>query len=383
MNPHISISRLLLLGGMTAITATCSPQDPQPPVQDEVGAESTATEIPGAATEAPPQALAIGPDETHLVYVSNEDSNNLTVISGSTHEVLATIDVGKRPRGMKVSPDGSRVYVALSGSPKCPPAMPDEECEAQERDRSADGIAEVDVMNQRVLRVLESGENPEQFDVNWGAGRLFVSNEDIGMASVLDMESGELIMQAPTGLEPEGVRLSPDGSLVYVTGEVDSDVTVLDVETGEVLASIAVGLRPRDAIFTLDGSTAYVAAEFGRNVSIIDVASHSVTGEIALGEEDLPMEMELSPDESMLYVTTGRAGTILEVDLASGTVTNTVQVGQRPWGMDISPDGRFLYTANGPSDDISVVDRESFEQVATIPVGETPWGVEVAPVPTP
>src|SRR3954467_15271247 len=51
------------------------------------------------------------------VFVSNERSGDVTVIDGSSHAVIATIPVGKRPRGLHPSPDGKLLYVALSGSP--------------------------------------------------------------------------------------------------------------------------------------------------------------------------------------------------------------------------------------------------------------------------
>ena len=54
---------------------------------------------------------------TYQVYVTNEKSGDLTVINGSNLEVAATIPVGKRPRGIHLSPDGKVVYVALSGTP--------------------------------------------------------------------------------------------------------------------------------------------------------------------------------------------------------------------------------------------------------------------------
>jgi len=325
-------------------------------------------------------ALAIA-QEGSVIYVTNEDSNTVTVISGDTHEVIATIPVGKRPRGIKVSPDGSVFYVALSGSPKCPPTMDDEECEKMVADKSADGIAEVNAVTQEVVRILPSGSDPEQFDVNWETGRLYVSNEDTHTSSILDLNSGTLLMTIPTGLEPEGVRLTPDGSRFYVSGEVASDITVLDANTGDEITRIGVGLRPRDILFTADSSTAFISAEFGGAINIIDVASNSMTGEIPLPEGSLPMGLVLSPDESMLYVANGRGQTVTAIDLASRQVVNSVVVGPRPWGLAISPDGTTLYSANGPSDDVSVIDIASFEVVKKIPVGETPWGVVTGPAP--
>src|SRR5262245_57740616 len=77
-------------------------------------------------------------------YVSNEDGQTVTVIDTAKGAVIETVNVGKRPRGLKLSKDGAHLYVAVSGLPKCPPNIPDEECEKLERDVEADGIAVVD-----------------------------------------------------------------------------------------------------------------------------------------------------------------------------------------------------------------------------------------------
>src|SRR5439155_21490347 len=50
------------------------------------------------------------------VFVTNEKSDDVTVIDATTRTVLKTIPVGKRPRGVAVSPDGRRVYVTHSNS---------------------------------------------------------------------------------------------------------------------------------------------------------------------------------------------------------------------------------------------------------------------------
>lgn len=55
-------------------------------------------------------------------FVSNEDSNDITVIKMDTFEVRATIPVGKRPRGARISPDGAWLYVALISSAASPQA---------------------------------------------------------------------------------------------------------------------------------------------------------------------------------------------------------------------------------------------------------------------
>src|SRR4051794_38592085 len=63
--------------------------------------------------------------EGYQVFVSNERAGDITVISGGDFKAVATIPVGKRPRGIRASPDGKLVYVALSGTPIEPPPQLD------------------------------------------------------------------------------------------------------------------------------------------------------------------------------------------------------------------------------------------------------------------
>jgi len=50
------------------------------------------------------------------VIVSNEASGDIAIVDPHAAKVLTTIPVGKRPRGMALSPDRERLFVALSGS---------------------------------------------------------------------------------------------------------------------------------------------------------------------------------------------------------------------------------------------------------------------------
>ena len=149
-------------------------------------------------------------EPAELVYVTNEDAGTISVISTATRKVIGEIEVGTRPRGVEVSRDGELVYVALSGSPKCPPTMPDEECAKLGADKTKDGIAVIDARRQAVLRVLPGGSDPEEFDVDAASGRLFVANEDAGELSIVDLATGRVLRTVDVGGEPEGVRLRPD-----------------------------------------------------------------------------------------------------------------------------------------------------------------------------
>ena len=75
----------------------------------------------GAAT-APAPAADAHPAGGRL-FVTNEVGGDISVIDVAARKVITTIPVGKRPRGIRVSPDGSTLYVALSGSPIAGPGV--------------------------------------------------------------------------------------------------------------------------------------------------------------------------------------------------------------------------------------------------------------------
>lgn len=308
------------------------------------------------------------------VYATNEISGDLTVIDPIARQVVARIPLGKRPRGITPSPDGKLIYVALSGSPIGGPGV--DESALPPADKTADGIAVLDVASGKVLRVLRGISDPEQVAVSPDGERLYVASEDTGQMIVIDTDGGVRAKLAVGG-EPEGVAVSPDGKLAYATSEEASTVAVVETAAPRVRANIKVGERPRNAVFAPAGDRAYVTGEFDDSVAAIDVAADRVAAstKIGGGENSRPMGIVVTPDGSTLYVTTGRGKQLVRLDARDLKITGRTQVGDRPWGVALSPDARYLFTANGPSNDVSMVDAKTMKVVARFPAGERPWGV--------
>lgn len=355
-------SALVALSMVASLAGACG--DGQPP-----------GETPPAGT-ARPAATAPTVQGSYGVYVTNEVSGDLSVIDPATNKEVAALPLGKRPRGIRVAPSGTDLYVALSGSPISPPWV--DESTLPPPDRTADGIGIVDTEALTLRTILRGPQDPEQTSVSRDGARLYVANEDKGTASVLDIAGGVTIAEFDVGGEPEGVTTSPDGRFVYVTSEADNQVSVIDTAANRVLTQFAVGPRPRDTAFTPDSSRAYVTSENGASISVVDTATHTVIQTIQLtGENVRPMGAVVSPDGRRLYVSTGRGGTVVALDTATNEPVGSVAVGTRPWGLALNPDGTRLYVANGPSNDVSVVDTAMLSLVTNIPVGLSPWGVAV------
>ena len=331
-----------------------------------------------AGRSAKPASKPASLEGPYGVYVTNEVSGDLTVIDPATHTAVATVPLGKRPRGIRTSPDNTQLYIALSGSPIAPPGV--DESKLPPPDRAADGIGVFDARAMSLRTILRGPSDPEQTAVSRDGERLYIANEDTGKATVLEIDSGQTVAELTVGGEPEGVTISNSGRFVYVTSEEDNQVSVIDTDTNRLVKQFAVGARPRDSAFSPDDSKAYVTAENGGTVSVVNVATHSVIDTIKLtGQNVRPMGAVVSPDGQRLYVTTGRGGTVISIDTATNKPTGSVAVGTRPWGLAIAPDGSRLYTANGPSNDVAVVDTATLSVIARVPAGRSPWGVAIVP----
>jgi YVTN family beta-propeller protein len=311
---------------------------------------------------------------SYRVFISNESSGDLTVIDPEAMTVTGTVPMGKRARGIHASPDGKLIYVALSGSPLAPPGV--DESTLPPPDKGADGIGVYDVAQNKMVRKIPGGSDPEQFAVGRD-GTLFISNEDAAGVSFVDPVKGEVLHTIPTGAEPEGVTLSRDSKLIYATSEDEGTVTVIDIASAKALKTIKVGRRPRFVTFLPDGSRAFVTNENDATLSVIDTRAMDAIHAIPLGDGLKPMGQAMSRDGSRLYITTGRGKQVVVFDPAAEKVLATFEVGQRPWGVGLSPDEKLLFTANGPSNDMSIVDIATRSVIKKLKVGERPWGVLV------
>ena len=326
--------------------------------------------------ESAPAPQAQGP----RIYVTNEASGNLTVIDALSLTWLTNVKLGKRPRGIRLSPDKTTLYIALSGSPIAGPGV--DESTLPPPDRQADGIGVVDVRSNRLLKVLKSGPDPEQLAVSADGTRLFVANEDAARATVIDIARGTIVKEVPIGEEPEGVTVRPDGREVFVTSEQDNAVFAIDTTTLSVAGRIEVGARPRSIACLPNGSRGFVTLENDGAVAVVDPVQHQLVDTIKLTglgatPRPRPMGAAVAPDGSLVFITSGSFGHLFFLDPATLHQLMSIDVGTRPWGVAVTADGRTVYTANGPSNDISVIDVATRQVTKRVKVGDKPWGVAI------
>lgn len=358
-NRSARLTRLTLAAALAV--ASCNREPTPPPV--------------AATTSTTPPPL-------HVI-VSDETGGKIAIIDAQNGTVIESIPVGKRPRGLRALRDGTHVFVALSGSPIAGPGV--DESKLPPADRNADGIGIVDLSTRKVVRTIQSGQDPETFALSPDEQTLYVSNEETAEMSVVDIAKGAVRAHVEACEEPEGVTVRPGGNEVYVTCEGANSIAVIDTQKLVQVAKIPTGPRPRSVAFTPDGATAFVTNENGAAITVVDANTHKALEPIALkaktpegvdGFQPRPMGTALSPDAKLLYVSLGRYKAVAVIDVATKAVVHMFEdVGARPWGIAVSPDGKTLYTADGPSGEVSFIDASTGAVQRKVKVGGSPWGV--------
>ena len=299
---------------------------------------------------------------SETAYVSDEMANVVHVIDAPHWSAQSTIVVGKRPRGMVLSHDGKRLYVAVGND---------------------DRIDVIDLATRKVVDHLPSGPDPERFAISPDGRRLYVANENDNAVSFVDIAAKKIVHEVTVGAEPEGMAVSPDGRWVICTSESASLVHFIDATSAKLVDSVLVGTRPRDAQFNADGSQLWVSSETRATVTVFAMPSRKVLHTIDFDADDNAPDtvqavgIVLRPQRA--FVALGRGNAVAEVDPGTFAIRRYLPAGQRDWGIAAAPDGKRLYAANGLSGDVTVFDLIANKPIATIPVGGKPWGVVVTP----
>ena len=323
--------------------------------------------------------LAGTPARAFLAYASNEKDNTVSVIDLSTMKVVKTIQTGQRPRGMALTGDGSRLLVCVGDSNRID--MYDT--------KTWNVVSSINTPDPEYAALRQPGDNP-----------LYVSNENNALITVWDINTRKVIVQMPTGVEPEGMAVSPDGQLVVNTTETTNMAQFFSYETGKNLANVLVPPRPRWAAFANDGSEVWISSELGGAVTVVDTKTFKILDTLHFDIQGLrstfiqPVGISITNDSKLAFIALGPANRVAVVDVPqrkvlsyvstsqevyNATVKKYLLVGQRPWHMAFTPDEKFLLTANGLSNDVSVIRVADLRVVDTIPVGQQPWMVLVSP----
>ena len=287
-----------------------------------------------------------------FAYITNSESNSVSVIDATTNKVTTTIPVGSNPIGVAINPNGTKVYVVNA--------------------RSSD-VSVIDTATNSVVATVRAGNFPQGIVVSPNGKKVYVTNRDSNNVFVIDTSTNTFVSTLNTGKSPAGVAVSPDGKKLYVTNYEDNTVSIFDTTTKTVITTISVGRGPKEISVTPDGTRVYVANSDSESISVIDTATNSVTNTVMVG--GVPSGVAVTPDGKKVYVTNNDEyfSTISVIDTVTNKITAAIPVGSSPVGIAVTPDGKKVYVAISFYNTVSVIDTATNAITATVLVENSPY----------
>lgn len=295
-----------------------------------------------------PSALVLTPDEKHIL-ISGTYAGDLTVLAvedGSLSRVRS-IRLGFEPRGVAVGPDGL-AYVALT---------------------TAHQVAVVDWQRGNVVERIAVGRWPRYLALSPDGSRLAVGvNGDGGVGVVDTRQRKQLYVEDFLGLNLGQMQVSADGKFVYFPWMVyrHNPITPGNIRLGWVLASRIARVRldgpaRREAI-SLDPQGMAVSDPHGLALSPDEqwmVAAASGTHELLV--------YKLS---GLPFQDYGGPGDHIDANLLKDKERfYRIPLGGRPMTVRFSRDGQSVYVANYLENNVQVVDLPGRKVARTIPLG--------------
>ena len=214
------------------------------------------------------------------------------------------------------------------------------------------------------------------------SGTLIVLNKSDANASLIDLETSEVVATLPTGAGPHEAAVSPDGRICVVAdygprGAPGNSLTVLDLAERTVVRTIDLGEyhRPHGIVWRGEHEVV-VTAEEEQHLLTVNVESGEVSAAVKTDAQVSHMVAVLG---DRAFVANIGSGSVTVIDLAEGSVIAQLETGAGAEGIDISPDGSELWVGNREPNTLSIIDPQSLEILAELPCADVPIRVKFTP----
>ncbi len=205
---------------------------------------------------------------------------------------------------------------------------------------------QVNILNKKTgdsVGIIENttGVHGIAFDVANGKG--YTSNGKLNNVSVFDMNTNKVLMQIPTGQNPDAIFYEPFTKKIVTCNGRGKNLSFIDVEKNMVTDSVSVGGKPETAVSDGKGKL-FVNVEDKNEIVVIDLKTYKVINHFAL-EAESPTGLAIDIKANRLFA--GCEKYMVAVDASNGKIVAKVPIGDGCDGLVFDDETRMIYTSNG------------------------------------
>jgi len=244
-------------------------------------------------------------------------ADGIGVVDLASQKVLRTLSSGQDPESFDISGDGKTLFVSNEETAQ---------------------LSVVDVESGRVVRQVPVGKEPEGVALGPDERFVYVTSEQDGAVDAIDTKTWKVAGTIKTGSRPRGLIFTPDGRLGFVTNELSGSLTLFDPAKNQPIGEIVLDAgqpvteRPMGMTFGPGAKRLFVTTGRGGAVAVINVEKRAVERFIR-GVGARPWGIARTWSGELLVTANGPSNDVSVVMANSGAIVRRVKMGGMPWGV--------------------------------------------------
>ena len=272
------------------------------------------------------------------LFVTNFNSNNVSVISDSTYAVVATVPVGAGPAGLAYDPVLGQLYVANS---------------------LANTVTVIsDATNSIVGVVPMPGLQPFGVAIDPLLGEVFVTETASNRMAVMTVPGNFVAANIAVGNTPMGVTFDPRMSEMFVANSNSGTISVVSEAMNMVVATVAMPMaQPTGVIYDPATFQTFVSGALGSTVAVVQDGGNVIVATVAVPPAGMPTSTALAydPGAREVVVTYGTGPMCIISDVTDRALQN-LSVSSGPSGVAYDPARGELFVATPAINIVSIFD---------------------------
>jgi YVTN family beta-propeller protein len=252
------------------------------------------------------------------LYVDNEGSSNLAVISTKTGRPTGQTISMPFPYNIYFTPDGTKAIDVV---------------ERQSRIEFRDPRHGWKLLGSVGIPWLGA----DHLDFSADGSYLMISTEYSGVVAKVDCIHMRLVGSVHVGGLPIDVKLSPDGKVFYVSNQGRMGVSVIDPLALKEIRFIPTGRGAHGFQISRDTKSLYVSNRLEGSFSVIDFTTRKVVAKWYIPGGGSPDMLQLNPAGTQLWASGRYNATVYVMSTVSGKLIARIPVGAEDHGLTYFP----------------------------------------------
>ena len=193
-----------------------------------------------------PKVIEVTPDNKYIL-VTTWCSYTLDVISVTKQKIVKSLKIGRYPRGIAVSADSSKAYVAEMGG---------------------SNIHEIDLTD-FTKKLIPIGVNPRAIVLSPDNSKMYVTLNMAGKVAAWDLVNHKSLGSVKTGKAARSLAISSDGTALFVVNYASGTLSKVRASDLKVLQTVKVCASPIGITYDQPTSRTWVAC-YGGSIKVFD-----------------------------------------------------------------------------------------------------------------